>query len=98
MNKELLDAIRIILKTELDPIKHRLDEIEKRLDTNETEMVNIKAFMHGLEKHIDIRFDEQTERASALLEGWTIQKIHRRELDDHEIRITTVEHRIPAIS
>lgn len=86
------------IETRLTRIEHQLGSLEKRQDKNEVEMVNLKARFDVLEKHIDEKFEEQAQRVDTLLEGWTIQKTHRRELDDHEIRITTIENRIPAIS
>jgi predicted nucleic acid-binding Zn-ribbon protein len=98
MNTELLNAISELLDAKLEPIKHRLDAIEKRLDAVEVKIVNINARFNALENHLDEKFEEQAQRVDTLLEGWTIQKIHRRELDNHEIRITTIEKRVPLIS
>lgn len=47
---------------------------------------------------IKVRLKVQDDKIDTMLEAWEIQKQHRRELDDHEKRITTVEHRIPAVS
>jgi hypothetical protein len=91
METQLLDAIRILLRQELKPLN-------ARLNTLELEMVNLKAEMQAGFRRIDSEHIEQNEKIDAMLEAWTIQKVHREELDDHEARITATEHRIPAIS
>lgn len=54
------------------------------------------------DERIDAKFQEQDERIDikfdVILEAWDIQKVHRQELDNHESRIQTIEHRMPAIS
>lgn len=45
----------------------------------------------------DKKFDELENKMDIMLEGWSIQGLHRKVLDDHEERITTVEHHISAI-
>lgn len=57
----------------------------------------ISSSIKNLEKKLDARLQKQDDKLDTILEAWSIQKIHRQELDDHEKRITTIEHHIPAI-
>ena len=98
MDTKLLDAIRIILKEELTPTNQRLSSIEARLDSVELEAINLRANMNEGFKQADSRFEKQDDKLDAMLEAWTIQKVHRRELDDHEHRIQAIERRRPVIS
>lgn len=98
MNTELLDAVRTIIREELKSIHGRLGAIEARQDKTEVEIVNLQAFVKSGFRLIREQIYEQSERIDALHEGWTIQKIHRRELDDHKGRITNLENRVPFIS
>lgn len=82
----------------LTRLESRLDKLETRFDGLESQVVDLRADMHQGFRGIESRLAKQDEKLDTILEGWTIQKVHRRELDDHEERITAIEHRIPAIS
>lgn len=98
MRKEIRPIIREEVHQALKPTNHRLKQLESRFDNLEIQVVDLRADMHQGFKEIDARFAKQDEKLDTILEGWTIQKIHRRELDDHEVRITSIEQRIPVIS
>lgn len=102
---EVRNVVREEIQIALKPINARLEKLEKRFDALETrfdalelEVINLKADMNEGFRRIDNKLKKQDEKIDAMLEAWTIQKTHRRELDSHESRITAIEHRIPAIS
>lgn len=98
MDMQLLDAIRIIIKQELKPANRRLSSIEARLDSVDLDIINLRADMSTGFRDINSRLEKQDGKLDAMLEAWSIQKQHRRQLDNHELRLTSVEDRISAIS
>lgn len=68
-------------------LKEELKPIYQRLDSMDRRF-----------EAIELRLQQQDYKLDTILEGWQIQKIHRGELTDHENRITSIEHRIPALS
>lgn len=94
MNTELLDAIRIIMQEELKPINRKIGTIERRLDSIENESIILRTDTNEGFSRMDIRLKKQDDKLDAMLEAWSTQKVHRRQLDDHEGRIQAVEHRI----
>ena len=68
----------------LDAIRIIMREELKRIDTRLRSM--------------DYKLVEQDNKLDTMLEAWQIQKIHRQELNDHEVRIQKIENHIPVIS
>lgn len=93
-----LDASASNLEVSFKGLDSRLKKLETRFDSLETRVVNVRAEVNHGFRSIESKLAKQDEKLDAILEGWTIQKIHRRELDDHELRLTAVEDRIPSLT
>jgi chromosome segregation ATPase len=112
MDTQLLDAIRIIIRDEiqeaLKPVYAKLQEHDDQFVHMHAQFVHMHAQfvhmhaqfanIHDQFKSIDYKFKRQDDKLDAMLEAWQIQKVHREELDDHEVRIQAIEHRIPVAS
>lgn len=97
----------------IDGVENRFDELETQIDLLKVstrdelrtfELVqegNFKTFEFKMNegfKKVGLNHKNHNDKLDIILEAWNIQKLHRRQLDNHELRITTIEHRIPAIS
>ena len=101
VRKVVREEIQIALKpinARLEKLEKRFDALDLRFDALELEVINLKADMNEGFRRIDNKLKKQDDKIDAMLIAWTIQKQHRRQLDNHEVRIVNVEGRIPAIS
>jgi len=92
---DLLESRMGSLETKVDLLESRMGSLEGRMDAFESQMIELRVDMNDGFRKIDIRLKKQDDKLDAILEAWSIQKVHRRELDDHNTRITELEHRIP---
>jgi len=97
IREEVTSVVRVEIQAALKPIYQRLTAIEKRLDKIELEQVNFRAEMNDRFRQLESKLRKQDERIDTLLEGWTIKNKHRQELDNHEVRITTIEQHVPLL-
>lgn len=103
MDKQLLDIFRTIIREDVHAVVHTelqsaLKVINSRLDKLEVEVIQGKTTAQASLRKMVISLKEQDDKLDAILEAWQIQRVHREELDEHEKRIQTIEHRIPALS
>jgi chromosome segregation ATPase len=86
------------LEVSFSGLDSRLKKLETRFDGLEIQVVNARAEMNHGFRSIESKLAKQDEKLDAMLEAWSIQKQHRRQLDNHELRLSAVESRIPSLT
>lgn len=108
-----IDENILRLEDRMGKVENRLDIVEAKVDELNADIKDVNRKLElrirrtaenlefkmneGFEK-AEIHHKHQDDQINSILEGWTIQKLHRRQLDDHEVRIDYIEGRIPIAS
>lgn len=77
----------VAVKNQFDNLEHRFDNLENRFDNLENQFKELKNEVISMEDHI-------IKELKSMQLDQKVSLSHKREISDHETRITKIEHKL----